>query len=102
MSGLSRRDLLKASAGAAAIAVPISALTNSPVGAAASASAAAASGGERADAAVLAAAGSEPVMFCVHDAARGEVSILQGASEVIVRDRQLVARVMRAAERRSL
>jgi len=38
-----------------------------------------------------------PVMFCVHDAQRGEVSILHGTDEVIVRDRQLVARILTAA-----
>jgi hypothetical protein len=38
-----------------------------------------------------------PVMFCVHDAQRGEVSILHGTSEVIVTDRQLVARILSAA-----
>jgi HD-like signal output (HDOD) protein len=36
-------------------------------------------------------------MFCIHDAQRGEVSILHGANEVIVRDRQLVARILTAA-----
>ena len=36
-------------------------------------------------------------MFCVHDAARGEVSILHGTAEVVVNDRRLVARIMRAA-----
>ena len=38
-----------------------------------------------------------PVMFCVHDAERGQVSILHGTSEVIVQDRQLVSRIMAAA-----
>jgi hypothetical protein len=38
-----------------------------------------------------------PVMFCVHDAHRGEVSILHGTTEVIVQDRQLVARILTAA-----
>jgi hypothetical protein len=42
-------------------------------------------------------AGVGPVMFCVHDAKRGEVSILHGTDEVVVRDRQLVARILRAA-----
>ena len=36
-------------------------------------------------------------MFCVHDARSGEVSILRGTSETVVRDRQLVARIMHAA-----
>lgn len=96
MSGLSRRELLRASAGAAAIAVPISALSHAAGGASAAS-------GTVPDAdvdEVLAAAGSQPVMFCVHDASRGEVAILQGADEVIVRDRQLVARIMKAATSR--
>jgi hypothetical protein len=38
-----------------------------------------------------------PVMFCIHDATRGEVSILHGTDEVIVTDRQLVARILQAA-----
>ena len=36
-------------------------------------------------------------MFHVRDAAAGEVAILQGPNEVVVQDKQLVARVMRAA-----
>ena len=39
----------------------------------------------------------EPVMFCIHDAQLGEVSILHGSNEVIVRDRQLVARILNVA-----
>jgi len=38
------------------------------------------------------------VMVCVHDAGKGQVSILQGSREVIVEDHQLVACVMRAAQ----
>jgi len=40
-----------------------------------------------------------PVMFSITDAKAGEVSILHGSSEVIVHDRQLVDRIMRAARR---
>ena len=40
---------------------------------------------------------SEPVMFVVNDAARGEISILHGEHEVVVRDRDLVARIASAA-----
>ena len=36
-------------------------------------------------------------MFCIHDAQRGEVSILHGTDEVIVHDRQLVERIIQAA-----
>jgi hypothetical protein len=46
--------------------------------------------------------GREPVMFCVHDAKLGEVSILQGTKEVVVKDPQLVRRIMHAASRQNL
>lgn len=47
-------------------------------------------------------ASHEPVMFCVHDAKLGEVSILQGTNEVVVKDPQLVRRIMHAASRQNL
>jgi hypothetical protein len=46
--------------------------------------------------------GHEPVMFCVHDAKLGEVSILHGTNEVVVKDPQLVRRVLSAAARQNL
>ena len=46
--------------------------------------------------------GHEPVMFCVHDAKLGEVSILHGTNEVVVKDPQLVRRIMHAASRQNL
>ena len=107
MSGMSRRDLLRASAGAAAVAVPMSVLSSRGAGAARAAAAAAGCRRDRhrvgtrrrrRDAAALAAV-SGPVMFCVRDARAGEVSILHGDAEVIVRDRQLVDRILRAAQR---
>jgi hypothetical protein len=39
-------------------------------------------------------------MFCIHDAKRGEVSILRGRKEVVVTDRRLVSRLLRAAQQR--
>ena len=45
----------------------------------------------------LAAFGEGAVVFHVRDAGKGEVAIMQGADEVVVQDKQLVARVMRAA-----
>ncbi|RPI09056.1 MAG: hypothetical protein EHM63_05325 [Actinobacteria bacterium] len=91
MPDWSRRDLLRAS-GVAAVAVPMSTLVaGAPVGAASSSEAAL-----RPE--ELAAFGTGAVVFHVRDAARGEVAILQGADEVVVRDPQLVARVMRAAQ----
>jgi hypothetical protein len=86
MSDWSRRDLLRAS-GAAAVAVPMGVLS------ATSASAAPAAPDHH----ELRAVPDEPVMFCVHDARRGEVSILHGTNEVVVRDPQLVSRIMSAA-----
>ncbi len=107
MSGMSRRDLLRASAGAAAIAVPMSVLSKgagAPVAAASTTTtsagvAAAIDGNADAASPVDLAAVSGPVMFCVRDAHVGEVSILHGDAEVIVRDRQLVERILHAAQR---
>lgn len=99
MPDWTRRDLLKASAGVAAVAVPMAVLssTASAAGARSDARSADALAGPAgaADAADL--HGGDPVMFCIHDARRGEVSILHGTHEVVVRDRQLVARIMRTA-----
>jgi hypothetical protein len=86
MPNLSRRDLLRATAGAALVAVPMSALATSPALAAE----------DEVDLDESAAADLGPVMFCISDAARGEVSILHGTSEVIVQDRRLVARILSA------
>ena len=41
-------------------------------------------------------------MFCVHDAKLGEVSILHGTEEVVVKDPRLVRRILHAASRQSL
>ena len=100
MSGMSRRDLLRASATAAAVAVPMSALGSQVAGAAAAT--APDPGTPNATGAAGVVAGADlvgPVLFSVLDASRGEVSILHGTSDVIVRDRQLVERIMRAARR---
>jgi hypothetical protein len=91
MPDLSRRTLLRASAGVAAIAVPMSAL----------AARGAASSSTNAEPELqpeeLEAFGDGAVVFHVRNATTGEVAILQGADEVVVQDKQLVARVMRAA-----
>lgn len=89
MKDWTRRGLMRASAGAA-IAVPIAALSHS-------ADAAAPTGLEGDALAGLADATGGPVMFCIHNAQRGEVSILQGTREVVVRDRLLVRRILRAS-----
>jgi hypothetical protein len=92
MKEWSRRNMLRATAGAA-IAVPMAALATGP--AAAAPVTGAAGVGDNGSPAPGAPAG--PVMFCVHDARSGEVSILHGTSEVVVTDRQLVARILSAA-----
>jgi hypothetical protein len=94
MKDWSRRHVLRATAGAA-IAVPMAALGSGLAAAAEPASAAAGPGVQPSGSGVTADVG--PVMFCIHDAQRGEVSILHGTNEVIVRDRALVARILQAA-----
>ena len=97
MNDWSRRNLLRAPAGAAvgaAVAVPMTALSGSATAAELAEPAefsGLSGGGGGADG-----AGIGPVMFCVHDAQRGEVSILHGTDEVIVSDRQLVTRILQA------
>ena len=92
MPNLSRRDLLRASAGAALVAVPMAALASTPALAAAD---------DEFDLDESAEADLGPVMFCVSDAARGEVSILHGTSEVVVQDRRLAYRILATAARAS-
>ena len=91
MPDLSRRTLLRASAGVAAIALPMSALAGCDPGANQ------AKAEPELQPEELAAFGEGTVVFHVRDAAAGEVAILQGPNEVVVQDKQLVARVMRAA-----
>ena len=93
MSGMSRRDLLRASAGAAAVAVPMSALSAGGIAAASGAA------NRVADEAALTETGAGPVIFSNTNPAKGEVSVLQGTNEVVVHDRQLVARILRASRR---
>ena len=93
MKDWSRRHVLRATAGAA-IAVPMAAL-GSGLAAAAEPGGAATPGSQESGGDATADVG--PVMFCIHDAQRGEVSILHGTNEVIVHDRQLVERIIQAA-----
>ena len=92
MKEWSRRNVLRATAGAA-IAVPMAALGG---GVASGREPGKASTGDYPEWSG-AAADLGPVMFCIHDAQHGEVSILHGSSEVIVHDRRLVARILQAA-----
>ena len=101
MSGMSRRDLLRASAGAAAVAVPMSALSAGGLAAAgASQPGAAAARDDDQSVEDVQLDVSGPVMFCVRDVQSGEVSILHGMQEVVVKDRQLVNRIISAAQAR--
>jgi hypothetical protein len=96
MKDWSRRHVLRATAGAA-IAVPMAALGGGLAGAAQPAAGSLPQSSGPQFSAATASANAGPVMFCIHDAQRGEVSILHGTDEVIVHDRQLVARIIQAA-----
>jgi hypothetical protein len=95
----SRRNLLKASAGAAVVAVPMAALSTGLGGQSAA--------GTSIDAdpvlspEEVASLGGGQVVFSIQDAERGEVAVYHGTDEVIVKDRQLVARILRAANVRA-
>ena len=95
-AGLSRRSFIKASAsvatGATVLGVP-AAVIGAPLAAAA---------GEQAGALVDAPASplpAEPVMAYVHDAQRGELTVLAGTQETTYRDPALVARLLAIAPR---
>ena len=98
MSRWSRRDLLRASAASAAVAVPAVGLRGS--NAFATGRSAGASGDDDPDrfdaAAAAAVTAAGPLMVCVHDADGGNVSILHGTEEIVVSDRRLVSRIVRA------
>lgn len=97
MTELSRRRILRAGAGAA-VAVPITVLAARVAAADPTGADVPTSAGVAAPPTVSAAAGTpdRPVMFCVHDASAGEVSVLHGTNEVIVRDTGLVSRILAA------
>ena len=97
MSRWTRRDLLRATAASAAV-VPAVGLRGSAAHAAGrSPDGAADDDAETFDAAAAAeVTATGPLMVCVHDADGGDVSILHGTEEVVVRDRRLVAKIVRA------
>ena len=98
---VSRRDLLRASA-AAAVVVPVAKLSGSASAAATSAALTdRASNANDAELSPHEAAGVNaegPVIAYVKDAASGDVSILHGTSESVVRDRRLVSKIVRARQ----
>jgi hypothetical protein len=103
LSTWSRRDLLRVSAGAAVVAVPMGALSRNAAAAAKATPGSSPTAVDGVDAAAeMFDVGDEPVMFCIHDAKLGEVSILHGTNEVVVKDPQLVRRIMHAASRQKL
>ena len=96
MSRWTRRDLLRTTAASAAVAVPAVGLRGS-IASSASRSPHESDRRRRSttfDAADVTAAG--PLMVCVHDAEGGDVSILHGTEEIVVNDRRLVAKIVRA------
>jgi len=100
MRDWSRRNLLRATAGAAvgaAVAVPMTAVPMTALSGTASAAEMPELDGFSGFSGASVGADLGPVMFCVHDAHLGEVSILHGMDEVIVTDRQLVDRILHAA-----
>jgi hypothetical protein len=97
MTELSRRRILRAGAGAA-VAVPMTVLAARVAAADPTRADGATGAGVGAAPALSTAIGTpeRPVMFCVHDASAGEVSVLHGTNEVIVRDTGLVSRILAA------
>jgi len=91
MTTLSRRTILQAGAGAA-VAVPMTLLATRTASMTSSGATVPSSAGIS----VGSVTAAEPVVFCVHDAATGEVSVLHGTNEVIVRDTGLVSRILAA------
>jgi len=88
---LTRRDVLRASAGAAA-AAPLVALGVD------AAEAAPDLDSDLETQAILDRVGRGPVVFDIHKPRRGAMPILRGTKEVRVRNRRLVARILRAAK----
>lgn len=90
MSPVTRRGFLwQTSAGAAAVALLPAATTLGPVEPAPATWAVA-------EAEVPAAALSEPLVAIVRNAAQGEVALLTGTREVLIRDAELVSRLVKA------
>ena len=85
--GITRSSFLKASAGAAAGVAAIA----TPAGAVLSLQE------QGVPARISSPAPREPVIAYVHDAERGEVTVMAGTSEITYTDRPLVRRLMKAA-----
>jgi hypothetical protein len=99
MAGLSRRTFLQSSAAAAAGAAVIGVPISSALAAGTTKSAPVAGSTGVADA--VGGQASGPLVVWVSDASAGDVSILVGEDEVTYHDPDLVARLARAAARKS-
>jgi hypothetical protein len=95
--GLSRRSFIKASAGVATgatvLGVPAAAVLGAPA-----AAAALEGGADAVEVAPATADPAEPVMAYVHDAAKGEVTVLAGTQQATYRDPALVKRLLAIAQ----
>ena len=99
MSQWSRRDLLKRAGAASAAAGAAVALNPGGAFAASTARGQQSADDTALDAAEAAAVSADgPLMVCIRDAQGGDVSILHGTEEVVVRDRRLVAKIVRAKQ----
>ena len=95
MSRWTRRELLRTTAASAAVAVPAVGLRGSIASSTSPSPRGSADDDPTTlDAAAVTAAG--PLMVCVHDAEGGNLSILHGTEEIVVNDRRLVAKIVRA------
>jgi hypothetical protein len=94
--GYSRRSFIKASAGvatgASVLAVPAAAVLGVPAAAAARES-----GADPVEVATSEATPAEPVMAYVHDASKGEVTVLAGTRQATYRDPALAKRLLAIA-----
>jgi hypothetical protein len=93
---VSRRSMLMGAAGAGAAGVAVAALGGAAFPAAAGATAAGPAAGRQA-AELSPAELAEPVVVHVRDAARGDIEVFRGTTSTQLRDRDLAARLVRAA-----
>jgi hypothetical protein len=91
----SRRAVLRVAAGAGAAGIAATALSGVAGSAAAQASAAAGSPAARLS--PDEAAGTDPVVLHVRDAAAGEIDVFRGTRQTRLHDRELAARILRAS-----
>ncbi|HXL19827.1 MAG TPA: hypothetical protein VN961_20110 [Streptosporangiaceae bacterium] len=91
----SRRSVLRVAAGAGAAGIAATALSGVVGGMAAQASAPKGNGAEHG--APDRAAGTDPLVVHVRDAAAGEIDVFRGTTQTRLHDRDLAARIVRAS-----